>query len=51
MKDEDGTLEAKDDVALNVRRINDCVEKAFKVLWQGQRDAYKTNWYSKRGKR
>jgi hypothetical protein len=39
-KDEDAT-EAQDDVALNVKRINDYVEKAFKVHGKGQRDAYK----------
>lgn len=40
-KDEDGAEEAKDDVALNVQRINDYVETAFKVHGKGQRDAYK----------
>ena len=40
MKDEDATG-AQDDVALNVKRINDYVQKAFKVHGKGQRDAYK----------
>lgn len=40
MRDEDVT-EAQDDVTLNVKRINDYVEKAFKVHGKGQRDAYK----------
>jgi len=39
-RDEEAT-EVQDDVALNVKRINDYVEKAFKVHGRGQRDAYK----------
>ena len=41
MKDEDGAEDAKDDIALNIQRINDYVETAFKVHGKGQRDAYK----------
>ncbi|KAF9653451.1 beta and beta-prime subunits of DNA dependent RNA-polymerase [Thelephora ganbajun] len=41
VKDEDAAEEGQDDVVLNVRRINDYVEKAFKVHGKGQRDAYK----------
>jgi DNA-directed RNA polymerase I subunit RPA1 len=41
MKAGDGPEEAKDEVALNIQRINDYVEKAFKVHGRGQRDAYK----------
>lgn len=41
MKDENSVEEAKEDVALNVRRINDYVKTAFKVHGKGQRDAYK----------
>ena len=41
IKDEDAAEGAQDDVVLNVRRINDYVEKAFKVHGKGQRDGYK----------
>jgi len=40
-KDEDTAEGAQDDVALNVQRINDYVEKVFKVHGKGQRDSYK----------
>ena len=40
-KEEDAVEGAQDDVTLNVRRINDYVEKAFKVHGKGHRDAYK----------
>ncbi|KAF9782967.1 hypothetical protein BJ322DRAFT_1008844 [Thelephora terrestris] len=40
-KDEESAEEAKDEVALNVQRINDYVETAFKVHGKGSRDAYK----------
>lgn len=40
MKDEDAA-EVQDEVTLNVKRINDYVETAFKVHGKGQRDAYK----------
>lgn len=40
MKEEDAA-EAQDDVVLNVKRINDYVEKAFKVHGKGRRDGYK----------
>jgi len=40
MKEED-SAEAQDDVTLNVKRVNDYVETAFKVHGKGQRDAYK----------
>jgi len=40
-KAEDTAEEAKDDVVLNIMRINEYVETAFKVHGKGQRDAYK----------
>jgi len=40
-KTEDAAEDAKDDTILNVGRINDYVEKAFKVHGKRQRDAYK----------
>jgi len=52
MKDEDGTSEAKDDVAFKRRRINlDCVgEMPQRVYGKGNGTHIRTNWYSKRGK-
>lgn len=41
MKDEGRAEETKDDVTLNIRRINDYVEKVFAVHGKGNRDAYK----------